>query len=101
MFTIGEISHITPLLAASKSGAHTSPLARQLELRREQIQTHLVFLALDFMKVERDLDNLGDESRSKLQALADDLDPLYTEGQVDLSALVLAVDRICRRRHRE
>ena len=53
------------------------------------------------MKVERDLDNLGDESRSKLQALADDLDPLYTEGQVDLSALVLAVDRIGRRRHRE
>lgn len=102
MFTIGEHSHITPLLAASKSGAHTSPLAQPARAAlREQIQTHLVFLALDFMKVERDLDHISDESTAKLQALADDLDPLYTEGQVDLSALVLAVDRIGRRRHRE
>ena len=102
MFTIGEHSHITPLLAASKSGAHTSPLAEPARAAlREQIQSHLVFLALDFMKIERDLDNLSDESRDKLRTLANDLDPLYTEGQVDLSALVLAVDRIGRRRHRE
>ena len=53
------------------------------------------------MKIERDLDNLSDESRDKLRTLANDLDPLYTEGNVDLSALVLAVDRIGRRRHRE
>jgi len=102
MFTIGEESHITPLLNASKSGAHTSPLAEPARAAlREQIQTHLVFLALDFMKIERDLSNLSEQTTQRLEALARDLDPLYTEGNVDLSALVLAVDRIGRRRQRE
>jgi NAD-specific glutamate dehydrogenase len=97
VYLVGQNSGLLALVRSSLDGANKEDLDRPARVAlRDQLRRQLVYMATQISKGEKSLTALSPKTVALLDALQKDLAPL-SAGRGELSALVIAADRIDRR----
>ena len=97
LYTVGFQTRLIALIRDSNDSDSTSILDKPARAAlRDQLRSQLVGLAVNLLGRQPSTEPLNTSTRTWLDTVHQELAPLLTEGALELSALVMAVDRIGR-----